>query len=60
MILIRTTPKLKSRRQTHYQNLLSLIREFELGYNLSRKPNPEELKKIKKQVFEIVKRLSNT
>jgi hypothetical protein len=56
---IQSKTQVKTRQSAHFNNLLLIIKEFELGLNLGKKPSLNKAKLINKQVFEIVKGISN-
>ena len=57
---IHANTQAKTRRNAQFNNLLLIIKEFELGLNLGKKPSLSKARLINKQVFEIVKGISNT
>ena len=62
MIVTKIQPRtvVKTRQNAQFNNLLLIIKEFELGLNLGKKPSSSKARLINKQVFEIVKGISNT
>ena len=57
---IRSKSQVKTRQKNQFNNLLLIIKEFELGLYLGKKPSRTKARLINKQVFEIVKGISNT
>ena len=55
---IKSNFQVKTREITQFNSLLILIKEFELGLCLGKKPNKTKSSLINKQVFRIVKAMS--
>ena len=55
---IRSSSQVKTKEIIQFNSLLTLIKEFELGLCLGKKPNKTKSRLINKQVFRIVKVMS--